>query len=394
MKTHLKPIVIIGTGLAGYTLVRELRKLDASQPIVMITEDDGCFYSKPILSNALSQQKSPDRLVQSSASEMAEKHQLNILTNTKVVELMPGSHEIVLHTGERIEYQQLVLATGARPRQLPASIYADVELPEHSIFSINSLDHYKAFYQRLSDVEHVCIVGAGLIGCEFANDLLAAGKRVSVVSNTPLPLNGVIPSAMSEALLDELKSLGMQWYGETSVQSIHTLASGGLQLKLNQQKIEADLVLSAIGLEVDLSLAAQAKLDVTDGIVTDGFLQTSVADVYAIGDCAAVCGVNQKYIMPIMHAARSLANTLVTDQPSKVNYPEMPIMVKTPAYPIVFTANNQSASVTERIEAADNGSALRVLYYNANNSLTGFALSGELTKERQALLKQIETDKA
>lgn len=394
MDTHLKPIVIIGSGLAGYTLVRELRKLDQSQPLVMITEDDGCFYSKPMLSNALSQQKSPDRLVQANATEMEEKQQIKIRTHTKVIELLPGSHEIVLDSGERIEYQQLVLATGAKPRALAASLYADVESPEHTIFSINSLDHYKAFYQHLSDVEHVCIVGAGLIGCEFANDLLAAGKRVSVVSNSTLPLDGVIPPAMSEALLDELKSLGMQWYGETRVLSIHPGDSGGLQLNLEQQSIEADLLLSAIGLEVDLSLAAQANLQVTDAIVTDGYLQTSVADIYAIGDCAAVCGVNQKYIMPIMHAARSLASTLVTDQPAEVNYPEMPIMVKTPVYPIVFTANNQNPSLTEQIETTDNGSALKVLYFDAGNRLAGFALSGEFTKERQTLLKQIETDKA
>ncbi|MCC5796099.1 MAG: FAD-dependent oxidoreductase [Methylophaga sp.] len=389
MTMHRKPVVIIGSGLAGYTLVKEIRKLDASQPLLMITEDDGCFYSKPMLSNALSQQKSPDRLIQSSATEMAEKYQLNIISNSKVIELFPESHELLLDSGERIQYQQLVLATGASPRQLPPdSVHIDVA--DGDILSVNSLEHYRAFHQRLDSVEHVCVIGAGLIGCEFANDLLVAGKQVSLISNTPLPLHRVIPSAMSEALLEELKLLGMHWHCETSVQAIERDASIGLQIKLDRHQINADLVLLAIGLEVDLTLATQARIDVSDAILTDGYLQTSVADIYAIGDCAAVCGVNQKYVMPIMHAARSLASTL-TGQPVRVNYPVMPVMVKTPAYPIAFTPlSNHNSPITEVVEASSTGAGLRALYHDADKRLTGFALSGDLTKERQTLLKQID----
>lgn len=388
MTIHRPPVVIIGTGLAGYTLAKEIRKLDAAQPLLMITEDDGCFYSKPMLSNALSQQKSPERLAQSSASDMAEKYQLNIINNSKVIKLLPESHELLLDSGERIQYQQLVLATGARPRQLPDSVHIDVA--DDDVLSVNSLEHYRAFHQRLSSAEHVCVIGAGLVGCEFANDLLVAGKQVSLISNTPLPLHKVIPSAMSEALLDKLKLLGMQWHCESSVLAIERDTSGdALQIKLDTHQFDADLVLLAIGLEVDLTLAIQARIDVSDAILTDGFLQTSVADIYAIGDCAAVCGVNQKYVMPIMHAARSLASTL-TGQPVRVNYPVMPIVVKTPAYPIVFTAlKNHNSSITEVVETSNTGVGLRALYHDASNRLTGFALSGDLTQERQALLKQM-----
>ena len=80
----MKPIIIIGAGLAGYTVAREFRKLDKTTPLVMITADSGGFYSKPMLSNAFAHGKQAEQMITHSATQMAEQQNMSIQANTRV----------------------------------------------------------------------------------------------------------------------------------------------------------------------------------------------------------------------------------------------------------------------------------------------------------------------
>ena len=104
-----------------------------------------------------------------------------------------------------------------------------------------------------------------------------------------------------------------------------TLATG--------QTLVADIVLSAIGLQPNTSLAKAANIQTSRGIVTNTLLETNQADIYAVGDCAEVNGTLLPFVMPIMQQARALAKTL-SGQSTAVHYPAMPVAVKTPAAPL------------------------------------------------------------
>ena len=140
---ELDPVVIIGTGLAGYTVARELRKLDREVPIVLITRDDGCFYSKPMLSNALAMKKQPAALVSFEASAMAAQLGAIVRVRSHVDRILPATHEIVV-SGEHLRYRSLVLAMGADAKRpgVPGSGAAD-------ILSINDLIDYARFRHAL-----------------------------------------------------------------------------------------------------------------------------------------------------------------------------------------------------------------------------------------------------
>jgi rubredoxin-NAD+ reductase len=136
-----EPVVIVGTGLAGYTVARELRKLDATVPLILLSQDDGSFYSKPMLSNALAMKKDARSLASFDAAAMSQQLNAEVRTHQRVERILPGEHTIAVD-GEPLRYGKLVLATGADPRRL--RIDGD---GADQILSVNDLDDYDRFRQ-------------------------------------------------------------------------------------------------------------------------------------------------------------------------------------------------------------------------------------------------------
>ncbi|WP_201788736.1 FAD-dependent oxidoreductase [Pseudomonas frederiksbergensis] len=117
----MKPLIIVGTGLAGYTLAREYRKREPDAPLVLLTDDDGAFYSKPRLSNAFKDGKSADQLLQMPADEMAKQLNATILTGVCVSMIDPQANTLLVD-GQTLAWSKLVLACGANPVRLSLSI--------------------------------------------------------------------------------------------------------------------------------------------------------------------------------------------------------------------------------------------------------------------------------
>ncbi|MBT9505162.1 FAD-dependent oxidoreductase [Rhodoferax sp.] len=332
----MNPVIIIGAGLAGWTTAREFRKLDTNTPLMVITLDSGDFYAKPSLSNACAQKRTPAQLVSTPAAKMAETLNVTLLAHTRVESIDTVAKTIASSNG-MFSYSQLVLATGAQPIRVPVAGDAADKL-----LSINSLDDFALFHARLgagdSSRKHVLIMGAGLIGCEFANDLAASGHQVTVVDPATSPMAALLPAQASMDLRDALTGLGVNWHLGTTVKAVNTADGDRLQVELsNGQKALVDIVLSAIGLRADTSLAQTAGLTHERGIVVDATLQTSAPHVFALGDNAQYASAGERtlpYVMPIMSAAKALAATLAGTR-TDIVFPVMPVAIKTPALPVV-----------------------------------------------------------
>ncbi len=252
--------------------------------------------------------------------------------------------------------------------------------------SVNDLSDYARFRHALDGKRRIVILGAGLIGCEFANDLRSAGIEVDVIDPAPQAIGRLLPPQAAQFLRTALESAGVRFHFGTTAQSVTRAASGIIATLATGTTLETDLILSAIGLQPRVDLARDAGLTVARGIVTDAFLQTSAADVYALGDCAEVTGFNLPFVMPIMQAARALARTL-HGTPTAVIYPAMPVVVKTPACPTVVCPPPPGvAGEWEENVMAD---GVRALFHDSTGSLRGFALVGAATKDKQALTKDI-----
>ncbi|BEI36026.1 FAD-dependent oxidoreductase [Polynucleobacter sp. HIN6] len=379
----IKPIVIIGSGLAAYTLIREYRKLNSEHPITVITQESGDFYSKPMLSTAIAGQKSAKQLVTSSGAKMAEQFNLTLHAHATLKRIEPKHQmiSVVLSDDQSIdiEYSQLVLALGAD--QIRISIGGDAS---DAIQSVNDLHDYAIFRKQLDGKKKVVILGAGLIGCEFANDLALGGYQVEVIDLADQVLSRLLPKPIAQALEQQLSSLGVLWHLGTSIQSI-SHDGDHLQISLrNGQSISADLVLSALGLAPRVQLAKEAGIATNRGIVVNRQLETSIQNIYSLGDCAEVEGQVLPYVMPIMQAARTLTMVLAGQNASLV-YPAMPVMIKTPALPLIVSPPPIGSSGSWSIKHLDGG--IEGLFHNDQSELIGFALAGSATSQRAALTK-------
>ncbi len=376
-----KPIVIIGSGLAGYSVIREFRKFDVEAPVLILSADHGGFYTKPMLSNALATGKTPASLLNSSAEHMADQMKATIRPYSRVISIDPSNKNLVLQDGEKLNYDQLVLALGADQIRLP--LEGD---GTEKILSVNDLDDYHRFRDALEIKKEIAIIGAGLIGCEFANDLAVAGYHVRVIDISAQPLGRLLPQAGGNFLQRRLEAAGVVFHMDTTTQRVE---KSGEKLQLtftNGETIKTDILLTAVGLVPRIALAKTAGIKINRGIVVNQSLQTSYEDVYALGDCAEVDGRVLPFVMPIMHAARALAATLA-NKPTRARYPAMPVLVKTPACPTVVSPPNPGAKGEWQVEETQD--SVKALFQNVENKLLGYALLGVATKEKNVLAKQL-----
>lgn len=376
----MRPIVIVGSGLAGYTLLKEFRKRNTTTPVTLVTADGGAFYSKPNLSNALAAGKTAAALASASAGKLAEDLNATILVNTRVSAINTVAQHVLIEAGE-LDYGKLVLALGADP--IPHGLSGNGAA---AVLTVNDLDDYAAFRNAIDGKKRVAVLGGGLIGCEFANDLVHAGYGVDVVHRGNWPLERLLPVEAGQRLGDSLAELGVTWHFGRAAQKVDSVI-GGYRLELdNGETIVTDVVLSAIGLLPRIQLARAADITVGRGIQTNQLLETGAPNVYAMGDCAEVDGLNLPYVQPLMMQARALAATLA-GTPTPVVYPAMPVMVKTPAHPVAVMPPRIGAAGSWKVECHDTG--ICALHVDDSGRLQGFALTGSETGRRNALVKDL-----
>lgn len=388
----MRPIIIIGAGMAGYTAARELRKLDKTVPLTIVTSDDGGYYSKPMLSNAFAQNKLPAQLVTQSAVQLATQLDATILTGTRVERIDVEGRKLLTDKGE-LEYDKLVFAVGAQPIRLPLEGDA-----ADQVMSVNHIEDYVRFRQQLDATEagrqaRVTILGAGLIGCEFADDLAGGGHGVTLIDPNPLPLAALAAPALSEGLLAALTARGVDLRLGTTASQIKR-SDAGLDISLaNGETVQTDIVLSAVGLRPSTTLAAATGLAVNRGIVVDAYGRSSAPDIYALGDCAEYTGTDgasrtMPYIAPLMNAARAIARTL-TGTPTAIDLKPSAVIVKTPCYPLALVPPTQESLVDGSWYAEQDDKRTVCRFYDANGVLAGFGISHHDAATRQALAAEL-----
>lgn len=306
-----KGIVIIGAGLAGWAVVDAIRTLDKNVSVTLISGDSADRYHKPMLSVAFSQGKTRTDLVRMTGEQSAQEKSITLLAHTFVTNI--DSHAKTLSTTRgQIQYDKLVLAIGANPAYPPT-------IDKDKAWHINHLDKFSDLQNELSQNSHIAIVGAGMVGVELAEDLVNAGHQVSLIDVNPRPLSAILPKIASERLLTALQNMGINWLGFSMVQGV-SVSDKGYEIALldcasdNITKLSFDKIIVATGLMVDERLPSRAGVDFhkrTGITVNPTTLQTSVADIYALGDCISIDGVPCRYVAPHRPQASAIAHEVL-----------------------------------------------------------------------------------
>ena len=378
------PVVIIGTGLAGYGLAKEFRKLDQRTPLCLITSDDGQVYSKPMLSTAFTKGVSADDLIQMKADEISSQLDVTVMTNSQVESIDSANQSVKLaDSKEPISYSKLVLALGSEA--IRPTITGDAQ---DKIYSVNDLQDYQRFRTQLTEhpIQKLCIIGGGLIGCEFTNDLINGGYQTVTVDQLNHCLPTLLPEPAARAVQSGLEGKNAKFHFNSQVTGVNHVENGVAVSLDNGEIIQADLVLSAIGVRPRTALAKAAGIEINRGVVTNRLLQTSVDNIYAIGDCAEVDGHVMVYVAPLLAQVKALAKTLV-GEPTPVSYPAMPVTIKVPACPTVVAPPAAGAEGQWSFEV--DGQNVSGEFRNPQGELVGFALTGDATSHKSALQKQL-----
>jgi 3-phenylpropionate/trans-cinnamate dioxygenase ferredoxin reductase subunit len=275
--------VIIGGGQAGHALAIALRDGGDDRPITMVEAEDRLPYQRPPLSKDYLLAGADDDLDLAFVSDgdYAERN-VRYLPGERALHIDRAHREVVLESAQRLPYEHVVLATGARARTLsvPGAALAGAH-------TLRSLDDAQRLRSLLSQATEVVVVGGGFIGLEFATGAARLGHRVTVLERGARILRRSLSEPTAEFLARRHAAEGVTIMANAPVAEVLGCRgkAGGVRLH-SGELLPAGLVVVGVGVEPNDELAAAAGLVVDDGIVVDELLRTSDPAIFAIGDVA------------------------------------------------------------------------------------------------------------
>ncbi|MGB6906628.1 MAG: FAD-dependent oxidoreductase [Methyloceanibacter sp.] len=270
-------IVIVGGGAAGFAAAEMLRRQGYQGSLVMLSDDTALPYDRPNLSKDYLAGTAPFDFVPLKDKNFYSQNAIETRLGEAVVELDIAARDVVLAGGERIPYDRLLLATGAEPVHLPVP---GADQPH--VHTLRSLADCEAIIEAAKSARRAVVIGASFIGLEVAAALRQRKLEVHVVAPDKRPMERVLGPDMGDFIRSLHEEHGVVFHLEDKVVAIEgksvRLESGGT--------IEADLVVTGIGVRPRLDLAEKAGLKLDRGVVVDHYLETSAPAIYAAGDIA------------------------------------------------------------------------------------------------------------
>jgi 3-phenylpropionate/trans-cinnamate dioxygenase ferredoxin reductase subunit len=274
--------VIVGASLAGAKAAEALRDKGFEGRIVLIGAERHLPYERPPLSKGyLAGSADRDKVWVHPESWYAE-HGIELRLNQTVNHIDRDARQVLLADGSRLDYDKLLLSTGARPRTLSVP-GADAD----GVYLLRTLDDSDALRELLARISRLVVIGAGWIGLEVSAAARQAGVEVTVVESAELPLLRVLGPEVARVFADLHIQHGVDFRFNAKLAGIRTSNGRATGVSLGDGTvIEADAVLVAVGVTPNSELAEAAGLSADNGVVVDSALRTSDSSIFAAGDVA------------------------------------------------------------------------------------------------------------
>jgi len=273
-------ILVMGGGQAAVQLCLSLRKNKVTAPVLMLSEESDYPYHKPPLSKCFLSGETDEEKLSMRPESFYSSKDVEVVLGCKVTAIEPDAHRVKTDKGS-YDYQSLVIAAGARPREL-----AIEGTSLDGVHLLRNLNQSRAIKSELEQAQNVVVVGAGFIGLEFAAVANQMKKHVTVLDKSVRAMARAVSPDVSSWFEKMHRANGIdlrfqecvsEIIGEKKVQQIKT-TDGKL--------LDCDLLVIGIGVVPNDEVARSAGLECNDGIIVNEFCETSVADIYAAGDCA------------------------------------------------------------------------------------------------------------
>ena len=274
--------VIVGTGQAGFQTAASLRAEGYAEPITLIGEEPHIPYQRPPLSKGFPLGAQDLESIELRPGTFYDDHRIELIAGKRVISIDRAASQVTVALGARVPYEELVLAVGARNRNLPIP-GADLD----GVLYLRSLDEAIVLKERLKLAQEIVVIGGGFIGLELAAVASTIGKSVTVLEALPRLMSRVVAPIISDFYRELHTGKGVKVLCGAAVSEIAGASGKVRSVVLSDgSKYPADLVLVGIGVVPNVELARDAGLTISNGIAVNEFLQTADENIYAIGDCA------------------------------------------------------------------------------------------------------------
>ncbi|XEC95278.1 nitrite reductase large subunit NirB [Paenibacillus tarimensis] len=299
-----KRLVMIGNGMAGVSFVEQLLKLNPNKyEITIIGSEPHPNYNRIMLSSVLAGDANMQDIVLNDW-DWYSNNNITLLTGETATEVNTANRTVTTDK-RQIEYDDLVLATGSLPFMLPLP-GADKE----GVIAFRDIKDCETMIETAKKYRKAVVIGGGLLGLEAARGLLNLNMEVKVVHIFNYLMERQLDSTASKLLQAELESQGMEFLLEKQSDTIlGKKRVTGLSFK-DGSEVEADLIVMAVGIKPNVQLAKDAGIEVNRGIVVNDVLQTSVDNVYSVGECAEHRGIAYGLVAPLYEQGAVLAKHL------------------------------------------------------------------------------------
>ena len=276
-------LVIVGAGQAAFALASKLRALKDERPITIVGSEDAYPYQRPPLSKKyLLGEMSFDRLMFRPEEWYAENN-VDMRLSTLVEEIDRSAKTLRMQDGGTLSYDRLVLATGAAPRLLPASIGGDLE----GVLTVRDKRDADRLMEEMKPGRRLLVIGGGYIGLEAAAVARKLGLEVTLIEMADRILQRVAAKETADIMRGIHQAHGVSIREKTGLVRLVGMDGRVAAAELSDgSALEVDFVIVGIGVTPNDRLARESGLDVGNGIVVDDHTRTSDSAIHAVGDCA------------------------------------------------------------------------------------------------------------
>jgi 3-phenylpropionate/trans-cinnamate dioxygenase ferredoxin reductase subunit len=273
--------LIVGASMAGAKAAETLRAEGFDGRVVLIGEEPDRPYERPPLSKGYLRGEEARERVYVHSDGFYRENGIELLTSTRVTTIDPSSATLTLDSGDSVQYDRLLLATGAAPRTLSIPGAA---LP--GVRYLRSVEDSDGLREAIQAATRVVVVGAGWIGSEVAASARQMGREVAVIEMGAVPLERVVGEEVGSIFRDLHADHGVELHTHTSVtEVVGSDRVEGIRTGTGTV-IPGDLVVVGVGVSPRTELAAVAGLTIDNGILVDEHLETSSKGIFAAGDVA------------------------------------------------------------------------------------------------------------
>ncbi|MDB5053547.1 MAG: nitrite reductase, partial [Bacilli bacterium] len=300
-----KKLVLIGNGMAGVWCIEQLLKLAPHKyEITVFGSEPHPNYNRILLSSVLAGDADMKDIVLNDWA-WYEENQIKLYAGQTISNIDTANQRVVSDKGVIAPYDDLIIATGSLPFMLP--------LPgaeKEGVIAFRDIKDCEMMMETAKKYKKAVVIGGGLLGIEAARGLLNLNMEVSVVHLSKYLMERQLDETASMMLENELRQQGMKFLLEKSSDVITGKKRvTGLRFK-DGSSVEADLIVMAVGIRPNVELAKEAGVEINRGIVVNDFLETSIPNVYAVGECAEHRGIAYGLVAPLYEQGNILAKKL------------------------------------------------------------------------------------